>query len=186
MNTQLLKLLKSYHTADPDENDMLAQTINFVQNNRDCFQRTLLTGHVTGSAWILNNEVTHTLLIHHRKLDKWFQPGGHCDGNHDVMRVAAKEAIEETGLAVIPVNENIFDIDIHEIPGRPGIPAHLHYDIRYVFKAPMTNEELVLNEEVKALRWIALGDVHRFNASRSIVRMVEKSRVSNTGAATIT
>jgi 8-oxo-dGTP pyrophosphatase MutT (NUDIX family) len=179
MSTQLLNLLKTYRTSDRDETDMVQRTIHFVEANPNCFERSLLTGHITAAAWILNNEATHTLLIHHRKLDKWLQPGGHCDGETDVISVAAKEAIEETGLQVVPLYENIFDVDIHEIPARPGIPAHLHYDIRFVFKASMTNEQLLPNEEVKALRWMKLEDVHSFNDSRSIVRMVEKSSIQS-------
>ncbi len=51
--------------------------------------------------WVLfslNNLGDKVLLLHHAKLDKWLQPGGHCDGDPDVLRVALKEAEEESGL----------------------------------------------------------------------------------------
>ncbi len=174
MKQELLRLLDTYHTTDQYEAEMLKQTRQFVATNPGCFDRSLLIGHVTGSAWILDPGYSHTLLVHHAKLDKWLQPGGHCDGDPDVLKVAAKEAFEETGLAVRAVSRHIFDVDVHRIPERRDVPAHLHYDIRFLFVAEMAEEDLVLNKEVKALKWIHLSDVHLYNNEPSVLRMVEK------------
>jgi 8-oxo-dGTP pyrophosphatase MutT (NUDIX family) len=38
------------------------------------------------------------LLIYHKKLDKWLQPGGHADGEEDLHKVAKSELEEETGV----------------------------------------------------------------------------------------
>ena len=114
----LLTLLKNHNSIDPQEAIFTEQITEFVQENPDCFERSLLIGHVTGSAWIVDKSRQFTLLTHHRKLDEWFQTGGHCDGDSDVLTVALKEAQEETGLSDIQIlNSDIFDIDIHEIPG---------------------------------------------------------------------
>jgi 8-oxo-dGTP pyrophosphatase MutT (NUDIX family) len=75
------------------------------------------------------------LLIHHRKLNKWLQPGGHCDGDTDTLAVAIKEVEEETGVVIKPNDQVIIDLDIHRIPERKGIPAHDHYDVRYLLEA---------------------------------------------------
>lgn len=154
---------------------MLKNTISFIEQHPDCFKRELRIGHVTGSAWILNPSKTHALLMHHQKLDKWFQPGGHCDGDPDVLHVAQKEAEEETGLPVKTLTNVIFDVDTHIIPTRKDVPEHTHYDIRYVFIADMDAEELGPNAEAKALRWIKLEDIHQYNNSPSILRMVQKT-----------
>jgi 8-oxo-dGTP pyrophosphatase MutT (NUDIX family) len=116
------------------------------------------------------------LLIHHFKLDKWFQPGGHCDGDCDVLAVAMKEASEETGQMVRPVSKFIFDVDNHIIPQRGDTPEHIHYDIRLLFEADMA-DNLGLNREIKAIKWVEMGDVANFNSSESILRMVRKSGV---------
>lgn len=154
---------------------MLKNTISFIEQHPDCFKRELLIGHVTGSAWILNPAKTHALLMHHQKLDKWFQPGGHCDGDADVLHVAQKEAEEETGLSVKALTNVIFDVDTHIIPTRNDIREHTHYDIRYVFIADMDAEELGSNAEAKAVRWIKLEDIHQYNNTPSILRMVQKT-----------
>ncbi len=170
----LLNLLKKYHPTDSNEIQFTRQTTTFVQQNPDCFERSLLIGHVTGSAWILDKSHQFTLLTHHRKLNKWFQTGGHCDGDSDVLNVALKEAQEETGLSDIQIiSPEIFDIDIHEIPERKGIPAHLHYDVRFVFEADM-NQPFTVSSESTDLAWINLLEVSKLNDSESIMRMVRK------------
>jgi 8-oxo-dGTP pyrophosphatase MutT (NUDIX family) len=170
----LLNLLKSYHPKDPQEILFTEQTTSFIQENPECFERTLLIGHITGSAWIVDKSRQFTLLTHHRKLDKWFQTGGHCDGDSDVLNVAIKEAMEETGLSDIQaISPNIFDIDIHEIPERKDVPPHLHYDVRFLLEADI-NKPLIISSESADLAWVELSKVSQLNDSQSIMRMVLK------------
>lgn len=172
----LLQLLKNHQPSTPEETKFKQQMTEFVQENPDCFERTLLTGHVTGSAWIVDKSRQFTLLTHHRKLDKWFQTGGHCDGNWDVLKVAMREAMEETGLSNIQIiSSNIFDIDIHEIPERKGVPSHLHYDVRFLLEADI-NQPLIISRESSDLAWVALSKVSNLNDSESIMRMVLKEK----------
>ncbi|SVC12585.1 uncharacterized protein METZ01_LOCUS265439, partial [marine metagenome] len=90
---------------------MVQRYQDFVSENIDCFERSLLTGHVTGSALVLDSSRHRVLLTHHRKLNKWLQPGGHADGDSDVMNVGMREALEETGLAVIkPMTDKLLDV----------------------------------------------------------------------------
>jgi len=115
--------------------------------------------------------------MHHRKLDRWFQPGGHADGDPDIQQVALKEAQEETGLTDIQaVDSKLFDIDIHLIPANSKDTAHLHYDIRFLMQADR-NEPLKINSESKNLAWVLLEDVYRYNDSESIMRMVKKMKI---------
>jgi len=139
----LLSLLQQYNPTDPGERAMWLNTIAFVEQQPACFERSLATGHITGSAWIVASNATwanrqQVVLIHHRKLDRWFQPGGHADGNPDVAAVAMQEAQEETGLTQLRFVGQpgeppaIFDVDVHLIPARATEPAHFHYDIRFL------------------------------------------------------
>jgi 8-oxo-dGTP pyrophosphatase MutT (NUDIX family) len=171
----LLALLRHHRTSYPEEQKMLEDMIRFVADHPDCFERNLMKGHVTGSAWIVNPERSHVLLMHHYKLDKWVQPGGHCDGDPDVMKVAIREAEEETGLFAVPVMKGIFDLDIHTIPAKGNLPEHLHYDIRWLMEAAMEEEGLPNNHESHAVRWIRLDEVHRYTSSESVLRMLQKT-----------
>ncbi|PZR27857.1 MAG: NUDIX hydrolase [Citrobacter freundii] len=173
---EFLKLLSGYKGVNSHEQEMLNETVTFANAHKDCFSRELLIGHITASAWIINRQMTHALLMHHAKLDRWFQPGGHCDGDPDVRAVAKKEAFEETGLEVDLLRPEIFDIDVHVIPARKTEPEHKHYDIRFLFSADMTKEELDINEEARAVKWIRLEEVQQYNNNDSIMRMVEKTK----------
>ncbi|WP_020529239.1 NUDIX hydrolase [Flexithrix dorotheae] len=173
---KLLDQLQSYTTTDSHEQAMLESTISFVQENEDCFLRSNLKGQVTGSAWIIDPSKTFALFIHHKKLEKWLQPGGHSDGDGDILNVALKEAEEETGLQnFVKVNREIFDIDVHEIPERKGVPAHFHYDVRFAFMADKS-QQLVISDESIDLKWIALDEIPDFNNEESILRLVRKTK----------
>jgi 8-oxo-dGTP pyrophosphatase MutT (NUDIX family) len=163
------------HTAwDADEASMQEAMLKFVDNYADCLWRTQLIGHVTASAWVLDETRAHVLLIHHRKLDRWLQPGGHADGEAETLAVAQREVWEETGLQTEHIQQEIFDLDIHPIPARGSEPAHYHYDLRYLLQ-PSPGAKLEINEEVKAAEWVPLAQVHLRCHERSILRMVEKS-----------
>ena len=130
---QLEEELTQYGSFYPEELLLVTQFKTLLKHPA-CFNRDHLPGHITGSAWIANPYFTKVLLVHHAKLDKWLQPGGHADGNENVMNVALKELQEETGLTRAKLNrDSIFDIDIHTIPERDSFPEHLHYDVRFFF-----------------------------------------------------
>lgn len=74
-------LLKNYHPTHEKEMICKQEMLNFISTCEDCFERRCRVGHFTASAFLLNKELTHVLLMHHAKLDKWMQLGGHCDGN---------------------------------------------------------------------------------------------------------
>jgi 8-oxo-dGTP pyrophosphatase MutT (NUDIX family) len=169
---QLIQQLHSYQTPFPEEKDFVSRFLELLKSN-DAFQRTHLPGHITGSAWIINNTKDQTLLVHHAKLNKWVQPGGHADGDENVLQVALREAEEETGLRNFKITETIFDIDIHIIPARKDFPEHQHYDIRYLLEADIT-EQIVASEESHDVKWIEISELEKFTSERSVLRMKEK------------
>lgn len=109
----LLHLLERYNPY-LEENQFKTDMITFIKEHENCFERTFEVGHMTASAWLLSKDHTHALLLHHKKLNRWLQLGGHCDGNPDVLAVAIKEAQEESGIqGIVAADPAIFDIDIH-------------------------------------------------------------------------
>jgi 8-oxo-dGTP pyrophosphatase MutT (NUDIX family) len=170
--------------------DVWERFVSFVNANPDCFKRSLLSGHITASALITSPCFRHVLLLHHAKLDKWLQLGGHADGNPDTYQVALKEAYEESGLAIgqiepasrelnrpsTPDLSNrpfLFDIDIHEIPETKTTPAHEHYDVRYLFIADRKHA-LKPNHEAKDLRWFSLNEAFNLTTEKSMHRLFHK------------
>ena len=170
----LLALLRAHQPGDPHEAAMTARLVAFVEAHDDCYERSLAIGHVTGSAFVVDRDRTHTLLHHHGKLDRWLQLGGHADGDPDVLRVALREAREESGLDdVRPVSEAIFDVDIHVIPARGDVATHEHHDVRFLLEADR-QAPLRITPESKALAWVPLDRVAELTAEESMLRMVRK------------
>lgn len=170
----LLHLLRSYRASDAHESAMRDRIIAFIEAHPDCFERSLLVGHITGSAMIVNRQRTHTLLTHHGKLDKWLQLGGHSDGDPDTLAVARREAEEESGLrGLAAVSDEVFDVDVHPIPARKLEPEHFHYDVRFLFEADDA-EPLVITSESKELAWVPLAELERYTTEESMLRMARK------------
>jgi 8-oxo-dGTP pyrophosphatase MutT (NUDIX family) len=168
----LLHVLSAYQTSSPEDELMLSKTRQFVLENSQCFERSLTSGHITGSSWIVDLEQSHALFTHHKKLNKWMQLGGHADGMADIFLVALKEAKEESGLEQItPLSRQIFDIDIHLIPDQAS--GHLHYDIRFLFKADRS-KKLTVSNESHTLAWIEFEKLHEYITEPSVLRMHAK------------
>ena len=175
---ELLSLLQPYRTPFNTEAGYVTRTRHFVERHENCFDSRLWPGHVTGSAWVVNPARDRVLLLHHRKHDQWFQPGGHADGDADILRVALRETHEETGLPpadIRLVDGGIFDVDIHTIPASRCGPAHIHYDIRFLVEL---DDRLAVpgNDESHQVLWVPLEAVARFNNNLSTWRMLEKTR----------
>jgi 8-oxo-dGTP pyrophosphatase MutT (NUDIX family) len=180
----LLDQLAAYARENPAESECIGRFVEFVTRHGDCFERSLAIGHITGSAWIVSNDGGEILLTHHRKLDCWLQLGGHADGDPDVVAVALREAREESGLEdFVLLGNGIFDLDIHPIPARKNEPGHLHYDVRYIFRA--TGDTcFTVSEESHDLRWVPVAGVQDLTTEESMLRMVRKwQSLQNAGVA---
>jgi 8-oxo-dGTP pyrophosphatase MutT (NUDIX family) len=160
---------------DPHEAAMAAEALRFIDEHPDCLWRTCLRGHLTGSAWIVSADRSRVLLTHHHQLDKWLQLGGHADGDPDMVAVALREAAEESGLTRLRVvTGELFDFDRHEIPARGDVPAHWHFDFRFLIEADPA-EPLRISSESKDLAWVEIGRVTKLNPGESMARMVRKT-----------
>lgn len=174
MSSTLQRKLEEHFPSSLYEQQIKKRMIAFIDQYPNCFERSLEIGHFTASAWLLNKTGTHALLMHHAKLDMWVQLEGHCDGNQDVLEVALQEAREESGISGIePISAEIFDIDIHQVPEYKGIPAHEHYDVRFLLQV-VSDEQIVQNNESKELRWIPPHKDQLPTREQSVVRMFDK------------
>ena len=176
---KILDALKNYKTPFHEEENFVKQTIAFIENNPNAFERTNLSGHVNGSAWVLSKDGKRSLLNFHKKLNRWLQFGGHSDGNPDTWAVALREAVEETGMHDLSfVMTDIFDVDVHTIPEnlKKGEPEHLHYDIRFLLRAQ--SDDFVVSEESKLLKWVNNDDIptlyKKGEINLSMYRMYQK------------
>lgn len=173
---QILDLLHNFKPADESEEKSLNKIKDFISTHEDCFENTFKLGHVTGSAFVVDKNFEFVLLNHHQKLNKWLQFGGRSDGHNIVADTAMREAVEESGLKSLkfcPDIKGIFDVDAHLIPEKGDMPSHYHYDVRFLVIGDK-DEEFVVSNESKNIRWIRLEDVNNYNQSPEMLRMVNK------------
>jgi len=141
----LIELLHAYRESYPLESPVIERYLKFVEHHSDCFLRSQLAGHVTGSAWLVNRAGTHVLLTH-----------------------------EESGIqAIQALDTQLFDIDIHEIPARKNEPAHFHYDARFALQVSET-DQFTPSDESHALDWVLISELAQFTDDESMIRMAGK------------
>jgi 8-oxo-dGTP pyrophosphatase MutT (NUDIX family) len=158
---QVKTILDRYASAFDVPEERYALLRRQIANGDDIHSRRTFPGHVTTSAFILDPRGERILLIHHRSLDRWLQPGGHYEAPEDLAVSALREALEETGMEGLVVDAwhrasgLPIDVDSHRIPARPerGEPEHWHHDIRYLVRAEEGNTVRPDLREVHGAAW---------------------------------
>ncbi|MDQ1398018.1 MAG: hypothetical protein QOG64_3277, partial [Acidimicrobiaceae bacterium] len=126
-------------------------------------------GHLTGSALVVDAGRTCALVLFHRKLQKWLQPGGHVEpGDADLAATALREATEETGIGALTAEPRPADVDVH------WVGTHFHYDVRFVVVAP-AGAEPVGNHESTAFRWVTAEQLDEIDADPSLRRLIHSA-----------
>ncbi|MEI6462659.1 MAG: NUDIX hydrolase [bacterium] len=173
----LYRHLKDFISFDKKEEESRLAIIKFLENNENCFDRTCIPGHITGSSFVVSEDFSEVLLNHHMKLDKWIQFGGHSDGEANPFNVALRETFEESGLPdvkfIYPYT-GIFCLDHHPIPAHKGEPDHIHYDVRIILMAKRS-AKLKVSSESKEIKWIKIEDIEKYNSEVVMQRMIKKA-----------
>ena len=119
--------------------------------------------HITSSSLILNQAADKMLMIHHNLRNEWSWTGGHADGNKNLLEVAIKEAIEETGIAVKPLSNEIASLDIFSVSSHTKrgvyVNSHLHLSVAYVLIADENSATVVRPDENSAVDWFPVSTV---------------------------
>ncbi|HYI61078.1 MAG TPA: NUDIX domain-containing protein [Acidimicrobiales bacterium] len=138
----------------------------------DPLDRASLPDHMTASAVVVAPG-RGALLLHHRKLGRWFQPGGHVDGDGNLLAAACREAAEETGLAgLVPVVPAV-DLDVHDV-AYPDGSFHVHHDLRFLLLAE-DDAPVAANHESTGWRWVRTeADLDAAGADASTRRLVRR------------
>jgi 8-oxo-dGTP pyrophosphatase MutT (NUDIX family) len=176
----LAATLSRHAPADAEEAASLRRILDFVGRHPHPFERGIREGHLTGSAIVVSAGEDRVLLLHHRKLDRWLQPGGHADpGETRGEDVALREAREETGiegLLLHPSAPRPLDVDVHAIPARGPEPAHDHLDLRYLVIAPRDAALVPSEAETRELRWAGWDEVEALRPDHGLRRALAKAR----------
>jgi len=140
--------------------------LDFIKNSKDVLLRKNKVAHLTASSWIVNKDRTKVLLAYHKIYDSWSWTGGHVDGCSNLLKVAIKEAKEETGIVnVKPIKKDIFSIESLCVNGHikndEYVPSHLHLNVTYLLEADESDELKVSVDENLAVKWFKIDEVYK-------------------------
>lgn len=175
----LERRLRSHRPADATERAFVGRALDLLGTAQDPFDRASWEpGHVTASGYVLSPDGDALLLVRHRVLGRWLQPGGHVEPSDvDVVEASRREVREETGIfemQPIGASDALLDIDIHPIPARVGQPAHEHFDVRFLFRA--RSDGIRSGSDAGEVAWVRLGDVPGRCPGASMSRVLDKIR----------
>ena len=168
--------LASYRAEGPRDAASVDRFHDLLRRTADPFARDA-TEHVTASAVIADPSLGRFLLVWHRRLERWLQPGGHVEaGDTTTWDTARREAREETGVEKLlaPFGKSLLDLDVHDVPPKGGRPAHVHFDLRYLLTA-VPSALTVRTEEVRAAEWFSLEAALAAGADASLTDALRKA-----------
>ena len=175
----LLAALRGVAPADADEAADRDRIVSFVERYPRPFDRSIPEGHLTGSAITVSSDGSRVLLLHHRKLGLWLQPGGHGDpGETTGEEVALREAFEESGIAGLALHPGAprpLDLDVHDIPAFGAEPAHQHLDLRYLVVAPEADSISPALVELHDIRWFRWSETDALDPDSGLRRALAKA-----------
>jgi 8-oxo-dGTP pyrophosphatase MutT (NUDIX family) len=182
----LVALLARHEAADARERADLERMRGLAVELELPFSRAQPRAHFTGSAIVVDPPGERVCMVHHARLGKWLQPGGHADtaDRGSMQATALREAREETCCRIEPHPQAAgpIDVDIHPIPGRPGEPAHEHLDVRFL--AVALDPDALRHDPGESLGalWIAWDEALTLAGDRSLARLLDKARRALRGA----
>jgi len=175
---RLASILRGLQPDDESELQSLQRTQVLLANGDRPFDRSMLPGHITASAFVFTSPPHHVLLIQHPTLGRWLQPGGHIETDDpSVLQAAIREVHEETGLADLlsPLGEAPFDVQVQDIPATTSMPEHRHHDIRMLLIFAGRSDIRTRNE-VLAASWFAIGVLKTRGIGEDILKAVDKAQ----------
>ena len=146
---------KPYNEQEAHDQAVMRQ---LLATQPDLFTRENQVAHMTASSWLLNATHDKVLMIYHNIYHSWAWTGGHADGDRDLLAVAKREAMEETGVTEIrAISEDIFSLEILTVDGHEKrgayVPSHLHLNVSYLLEADEAEVLRIKPDENSGVRW---------------------------------
>ena len=155
--------LLAYQPFNEQEEKDREVMLALLDTQPDIFERKNRVAHFTASAWLVNQAHDKVLMIYHNIYHSWAWTGGHADGDRDLLAVAKREAMEETGVTEIRVIlEDIFSLEILTVDGHEKrgvyVPSHLHLNVTYLLEADEAEVLRIKPDENSGVRWFSLEE----------------------------
>ncbi len=177
-----IQSLEKYVAKYPEKE--IIDLLTLVKSHDKIIERENRSGHITVSGLVLYHN--SLLLIFHKKLQRYLQPGGHLEGGSTLIQAAQREVLEETGIHTIPYTSEDTDlvvpihIDIHTIPysEKKNEPEHFHYDMMFLLIAQNTTINLQ-ESEVSGYKWVDLNSPFEDTGIKNAVNKIRELHIQS-------
>ena len=159
----VFEMIKAYVPFNEQEQKDKEYMLMCLEKEDNIFIRTNPVMHMTASAWTVNRNRTKVVMAYHKIYDSWAWLGGHADGEENLLKVAIKEAKEESGLKnVRPVSEEIFSLEVLPVNGhvKKGeyVSSHIHLNLTFLLEADEEENLTIKEDENSGVAWFLLED----------------------------
>ena len=158
----LKEKIENYIPYEEQEQRDKEQFLKYIDKFDDVLTRNNILGHFSASAFVVNKEKTKMLVVYHIINDGWIYPGGHADGEENLLSVAVREVEEETGVKAKVLDENIYSIQSVPVKGHikrgKYVSAHLHLDVVYLMEADDKMPLVYKKDESKGVKWVSFEE----------------------------
>ncbi|WP_395548651.1 MULTISPECIES: NUDIX hydrolase [unclassified Lacrimispora] len=149
-----------YNEQEERDKEMLLQ---YLSSGESIFFRESLGAHMSASAWVVNRAHDKVLMAYHNIYNSWAWTGGHADGETDLLKVAVREAMEETGIRTVrPVTDDIFSLEVLTVDGHEKkgtyVSSHLHLNVTYLLEADDREILHKKEDENSAVGWFPVEE----------------------------
>jgi 8-oxo-dGTP pyrophosphatase MutT (NUDIX family) len=152
LHASAVTVLTEWHAPDPSQDSLRHAVLAFLAARPDGCLRSCESGHVTGSALVLDHTGTHALLTLHPRFGRWLQLGGHCEeSDADIVAAALREATEESGIDGLQIDPVLAALHVHPVTCSLGVPTR-HLDMQFIVRAP-AGAVIARSDESLDLRW---------------------------------
>ena len=161
---QLKAQIEAFVPCNEQEETDKALLLQWLESGATILTRDNLTAHLTASAWVISPDRKQVLMAYHNLYNSWAWLGGHADGDADLQAVAAREAIEESGIRQVrplgndPISLEILTVAGHEKKGK-YVPCHLHLNATYLFEADPEEPLRSKPDENSKVGWINVTEI---------------------------
>ncbi len=162
----MISQIREYIPFNEQEQEDRSELLDWLMQDRDVYVRSCRAAHMTASAWVVSPDRQYVLMAYHNLYRSWAWLGGHADGERDLLALARREVMEESGVQnVRAVSEDIFSLEILNVEGHEKrgkyVPSHLHLNVTYLFEADMDEHTCVKPDENSAVGWIHVDDLEK-------------------------
>ena len=166
---KLIASIEQYQPYNVQEEMDKSLILEWIKNNNNAFLRENTVAHMTASAWVVNADRSKVLMVYHNIYNSWAWPGGHADGESDLLGVAMREVMEETGIKNLkPLSKDFYAIDVLPVKSHikrgKFVSSHIHLNATYIFEADENEKLLIKEDENSGVNWI---DIDKMVSSSS-------------------